>query len=68
MTPIRANIVGPPDAATRIRAFPLAACHSASLGKAEAGERSMTYKLASAGTNPPFPRLILVLLCGAAMN
>src|SRR5258706_16458487 len=25
-------------------------------------------KVVPAGTNPPFPRLILVLLCGAAMN
>jgi len=30
MTPIRANIVGPPDVATRIKAS-IAACHSAAL-------------------------------------
>jgi hypothetical protein len=30
MTPMRANIVGPPDVATRIRAC-IAACHSAGL-------------------------------------
>jgi len=50
-----------------------------SLGTAEAGEGSMTRASAQcfavlfssvvpAGTNPAFPRLIPVLLCGAAMN